>query len=239
MKRMQWVILVGLIIGVATYFFFVRRPGQTQRNLRVVEWINHPSAHPDWAIQARQRCGTAPFLFPTTGYIGYLWGDTFQAGHPHQGIDIFGGTQPDVMPVYSVYDGYLTRLAGWKSSVIIRFSSDPLQPGRQIWTYYTHMADAAGNSFISSQFPPGTTELFVPAGTLLGHQGNYSGSPDSPVGIHLHFSIVKDDGRGGFTNELDINNTIDPSLYFGLPLNVAQNTGEIPVCQPIQLTPGS
>lgn len=169
MKRMLWVILAGLIIGAGVYFFFYRRPGQTQRDLRVVEWIHQPSAHPDWTIQARQRCGTAPFLFPTTGYIGYLWGDTFQPGHPHQGIDIFGGTQPGVTPVYSAYDGYLTRLAGWKSSLIIRIPSDPLQPGRQIWIYYTHMADATGSSYISSQFPAGTAELLIPAGTLLGY----------------------------------------------------------------------
>jgi murein DD-endopeptidase MepM/ murein hydrolase activator NlpD len=234
---MVWVALIGLLIGVAIYYFFLRRPGQTQRDLRVVEWIDHPSAHPDWVIQARQRCDAAPFLFPTTGYIGYLWGDTFQAGHPHQGIDIFGGTQPNVTPVYSVYDGYLTRLAGWKSSIIIRIPSDPLQPGRQIWTYYTHMANKEGNSYISSQFSPGTTDLFVPAGTLLGYEGNYSGIPENPVGVHLHFSIVKDDGKGGFTNELEIGNTLDPSPYFGLPLNVAQNTDEIPVCPPDQLTP--
>ena len=65
-------------------------------------------------------------------------------GHRHQGIDIFAGTDVGITPVYAAYDGYLTRQSDWKSTVIIRIPSDPLEPGRQIWTYYTHMADAEG-----------------------------------------------------------------------------------------------
>ncbi len=48
-------------------------------------------AHPEWAVRAGERCGEAPFLLPTNGFIGYLWGDSFRPGHSHQGIDIFGG----------------------------------------------------------------------------------------------------------------------------------------------------
>jgi hypothetical protein len=118
----------------------------------------------------------------------------------------------------------------WKSSVIVRVPSDPLQPGRQIWVYYTHMADPNGNSFIAADFPPGTNEKQIEAGTLLGHQGDYSGDPNNPVGVHLHISIVKDQG-GKFMNELDINNTYDPSPYFGLALNAKQNTDKVPVCE--------
>ena len=61
--------------------------------------------------------------------------------------------------------------------------------------------------------------------------GNYSGDPNNPVGVHLHVSVVEDDGFGKFKNELDINNTYDPSPYFGLPLNANENTDTIPVCQ--------
>jgi hypothetical protein len=92
------------------------------------------------------------------------------------------------------------------------------------------MADEQGNSFISPEFPPGTWEVYVEAGTLLGYQGNYSGDPNNPVGVHLHFSIVQDDGRGKFRNELEIKNTLDPSPYLGLPLNARENNGEIPEC---------
>ena len=70
-------------------------------------------------------------------------------------------------------------------------------------------------SFIAAEFPPGTTEKFGNAGELLGYQGNYSGDPQNPVGVHLHFSITKDDGQGKYLNELKIQNTLDPSPYLG------------------------
>jgi murein DD-endopeptidase MepM/ murein hydrolase activator NlpD len=92
------------------------------------------------------------------------------------------------------------------------------------------MADEQGNSVIVADFPPGTHDVFVPAGTLLGYQGNFSGSAGNPTGIHLHFSIVLDDGKGGFKNELDIQNTLDPSPYLGLNLNAHQNINELPLC---------
>ena len=146
-------------------------------------------------------------------------------------MDIFAGTDVNVTEVIAAYPGYLTRQADWKSSVIMRISDDPLQPGRQIWVYYTHLADANGNSFIDAKFPPGTREQFVEAGTLLGHQGNFSGTPGNPVGVHLHISIVRDDGSGHFKNELDKANTYDPSPYFGLSLNTETNPDQIPTCK--------
>ena len=162
--------------------------------------------------------------------VGFLWDDSFRFGHRHQGVDIFAGTDINVTPVIAVYPGFLRRLPEWKSSVIVRVPSDPLDPRRQIWVYYTHMADPHGNSFIASDFPPGTYEKPVRAGTLLGRQGDYSGDPNNPVGVHLHISIVKDEA-GGFLNELDINNTYDPSPYFGLALNAKYNPDSVPVCQ--------
>jgi murein DD-endopeptidase MepM/ murein hydrolase activator NlpD len=231
-STLGWILLGGTILALAgLYFLFMRRDsGVPLRNERVLSWLNDPGTHPEWAIQAGQRCAGAPFLMPTNGFVGYLWDDSFRIGHQHQGIDIFGGTENDLTPVVSAYDGYLTRLPEWKSAVIIRIPSDPLNPGRQIWTYYTHMADSQGNSFIDPRFPPGAQEVFVPAGTPLGYQGNYSGDPNNPVGVHLHFSIVRDDGAGGYLNELEIANTLDPSPYLGLPLNARHNSGEIPVC---------
>ena len=92
------------------------------------------------------------------------------------------------------------------------------------------MATPDGNSFISSDFPPGTFEKYVEAETLLGHQGNYSGDANNPVGIHLHFSIVQDDGAGHFKNELKIENTLDPSPYLGLPGNTHDNWSKPIVC---------
>lgn len=181
-------------------------------------------------MSAGSRCGSAPFLFPTDGFVGFLWGDSFRPGHIHQGIDIFAGTDVGVTPVIAAYPGYLTRLSDWKSSVIVRVPDDPLQPGTQIWLYYTHMADSTGHSFISDRFPAGTSEKYIEAGTFLGYQGNYSGDPGNPVGVHLHFSIVRDDGNGHFTNELEIRNTLDPSPYLGLPLNAYKNRDQVPQC---------
>lgn len=201
------------------------------RTGRVLSWLRDPSQHPEWAIQAGERCGEAPFILPTDGLIGFLWDDSFRPGRRHQGIDIFGGQEVNQTPVIAAYPGYLWRKLEWKASLIIRIPEDPLQPGRQIWTYYTHMADTNGNSFISPEFPPGTREKYVPAGALLGYQGNYSGDPGNPVGVHLHFSIVLDDGEGSFLNELDIANTLDPSPYLGLQLNAkAAQASAIPTC---------
>ena len=92
------------------------------------------------------------------------------------------------------------------------------------------MADSKGNSYILEDFPPGTVDRFVSEGTLLGYQGNYSGTPGNPTGIHLHFSIVLDNGQGSFLNELKIQNTLDPSPYFDLPLNGNTNRDQIPLC---------
>lgn len=224
-------ILVPLIVLLALgYWVFRGRRGDNGRSARVLDWIRNPAAHPEWAVQGGQRCGDAPFVMPTSGYIGFLWGDSFRVGHRHQGIDIFGGADVNITPVYAAYPGYLTRKLDWKSSVIVRIPQDPLQPGRQVWAYYTHMASPNGESYIAPTYPPGIQEVYVEEGALLGFQGNYSGTPGNPVGVHLHFSIVKDDGSGHFLNELEIENTLDPSPYLGLPLNAGTNQGQIPVC---------
>ena len=215
-------------IGAYLYYNFRRT---SARPMLVHHWLQDPKSYPELMTHAGTRCANAPFIFPTDGVIGYLWDDIFQIGHRHQGIDIFGGTDIGMTPVIAAYPGYLTRKTDWRSSVIIRVPDDPLQPGRQIWVYYTHMADPQGNSFIATEFPAGTSEVHVEAGAFLGYMGNYSGDPNNPVGVHLHISVVKDDGLGNFKNELDINNTYDPSPYFGLSLNANENKDTIPTCK--------
>ena len=230
-KQIIWTILI--LLGIAIGFWFYRAgTALGGRSNHFGEFIRNPASHPNWKLAAGSRCGEAPFIFPTTGMIGFIWDDSFGAGHRHQGIDIFSGTDIGLTPISAAYDGYLTRQADWKSSVIMRVPNDPLEPARQIWLYYTHMADAAGNSFISADFPPGTREVFVAAGTFLGTMGNYSGDATHPVGVHLHFSVVRDDGNGGFKNELDIRNTYDPSPYLGIELNANRSQGEVPLCAP-------
>lgn len=222
-------IVITALAAAAVYILYRYHP-VGHRAAQLFLWLKDPQANRTYVITAGSRCGDAPFIFPTTGMVGFLWDDSFQLGHRHQGIDIFAGTNMDVTPVVAAYPGLLTRLPEWKSSVIVRVPSDPLQPGRQIWVYYTHMADAQGNSYIATDFPPGTYDKPVQAGTILGRQGDYSGDPNNPVGVHLHVSIVKDQG-GRFMNELDISNTYDPSPYFGLALNARQNPDKLPVCE--------
>jgi peptidoglycan LD-endopeptidase LytH len=228
-KFLLLALLATLVIAGAYLYFNFRRT--SARTMQVYDWFKNPTSHPELMMHAGSICGNAPFIFPTDGVIGFIWDDSFRPSHRHQGIDIFAGTDIDITPVIATYPGYLTRKEDWKSSVIIRVPDDPLQPGRQIWVYYTHMADPQGNSFISEEFPMGTSEVFVEAGTFLGRQGNYSGDPNNPVGVHLHIAIVKDDEFGNFKNELDINNTYDPSPYLGLPLNANENPDMIPTCR--------
>lgn len=226
-----WIIGLVIILLLTTGYLALRvfRVSDSRTAL-VMAWLRDPFSRPDWMVKAGQRCGEAPFILPADGFIGYLWNDSFRIGHRHQGIDIFSGKPAGESAIVAAYPGYLTRLPDWKSSVIIRIPEDPLHPGQQIWAYYTHMAHPDGKSLIAAEFPPGSNEVYVEAGTLLGYQGNYSGTPGNPVGVHLHFSLVKDDGSGGFLNELEIENTLDLSPYFGLPLNAQNNQGEVPAC---------
>ncbi len=232
MKTSTKIIMAAVVaVGAAGGYMLYRSRVYSLNSIRVIDFIYHPENHQDWIIKAGSRCGIAPFQMPVDGFVGYLWDDSWSIGHRHQGIDIFSGTEPGETIIYSAYDGYLTRQSDWKSTVIIRIPHDPLEPGQQVWTYYTHMARIDGSSLVDAAFPPGTQDVFVKAGTVLGRMGNYSGTPGNPTGVHLHLSIVRDDGNGTFKNELDINNTLDPSPYFGFNLNKNNQKDEIPGCE--------
>ena len=172
----------------------------------------------------RDACPGTPFVLPSDGFIGLLYADPngpYSPSSPHQGIDIFSNAGPGIVPVYAAYDGFIYRESTWRSAVIQRVPDDPLQPGRQIWLYYAHMADQDGKSFIEATFPPGTEEVYVERGTLLGYTGDYNGGSLRDIWVHLHFSIVQDNGSGRYANELEFANTLDPSPYLGLPVNYA------------------
>jgi hypothetical protein len=217
------VVLTALLYGGSRVLRLVRRAFDP-RSQSFARWFTGGEEEREALITTRREpCPGAPFILPADGFIGLFYGDPrgpYSAALPHQGIDIFSDQPPGVTPVYAAYDGYVTRERGWVSALILRVPDDPLQPGRQIWLYYTHMANEAGTEiYIDEAFPPGVREVFVEQGTLLGYAGNYGGN--RRVAVHLHFSIVLDDGRGGYTNELDFNNTVDPSRYLGMALNYA------------------
>lgn len=188
-------------------------------------WFEDPTSRLELAtVTGGAPCSDAPFILPSDGFIGLLWNDPavpYTVLNTHTGIDIFGDGAPGEVTVYAAYEGYLTRLSDWLSSVIIRHD-DPLQPGRTIWTYYTHMASRDGaQSFVVDDFPPGTGGVWVEQGTLLGYQGEYAGNSPAQIGLHVHFSIVLSEPDGSFKNEARIGNTLDPSPYLGMPLNIA------------------
>ena len=224
-----YLLIAALLIGAGLLLTgFALRPrlaAGVEQITRLRAWLANPAAKGDWTVLAGARCTPdAPMLMPTDGYIGFGRGDSFRPGHHHSGYDIFTPAGAvNTTPVIAAYDGYLTREADWRSSIIIRHPDfQPVVGGEQIWTYYTHMASADGaQSFIAPQFPPGTHELFIPAGTLLGYQGNWSGTAGSPTGIHLHFSVVKSTPSGGYANETDIDNTYDPAPFLGVTRNAA------------------
>lgn len=231
-RKLTWIVLpLVLILLAGGAYLYLTRYVNSGRWARYAEIRTNPAVFDQYAIQAGTRCEGAPFAFPTRGVILGLWDQSYHFGHRHAGIDIFSGSEPGVTPVYAAYSGYLSRLPDWRASLIIRIPSDPLKPDRQIWAYYTHLANVDGQSFISEQFPAGTSEVYVEAGTFLGYMGDFSGDPGTPTGLHLHFSVVKDDGEGHFTNELRISNTYDPSPYFNLSLNHNRNRNEIPLCE--------
>ena len=232
-RRLRLVLLLVLAaIGVFLLFRLLGDVADPQSE-RFLQWWQGDEAQRQALITTqRERCPGAPFVLPADGFIGLLYGDPrapYSAAAPHQGIDIFSPGEAGVTPVYAAYDGAITREAGWRSALIQRVPDDPLQPGRTIWLYYAHMADRDGNSFIEPAFPPGVSELFVPQGTLLGYTGDYNGDSLRDIWVHLHFSIVLDDGRGGYTNELEFANTVDPSPYLGMSLHHACATA-LPAC---------
>jgi murein DD-endopeptidase MepM/ murein hydrolase activator NlpD len=237
--------LFGALAYLRTQGASTRRAQEREADIaRLREWVRDPQAFPDRWVPGGRRCGDALMLVPTAGYVGFTRGDSFGPGHQHSGLDIFSPDgEPDTTPVLAAFDGYLTREADWKSTVILRHPDLPvpegsdsgrrdgggnsegdgdgigMMAGETIWTYYTHMASAAGDrSFVSPDFPAGTRERFVAAGTVLGRQGRWSGNPGEPTGLHLHFSIVRSTLDGGYADETHLSNTLDPLPFLGLDL---------------------
>lgn len=218
------VLIVGLYLAYrgarGAVSNLIRQPGNTA----LTSWFTDPASRAGLGATFDAPCPGYPFLVPSSGLVGGLpWNAAYgpyTVFNPHPGIDIFGDGPAGTIPVVAAYDGYLTREPNWTSSVIIRHD-DPLHPGQTIWTYYTHMANIAGTeSYIQPEFPPGTSEVFVQQGQIIGYQGLYNGgSGAARIGLHLHFSIVKSDQTGHYLNETIFENTLDPTPYLGLALN--------------------
>jgi hypothetical protein len=221
----HWLLLLALLAaaGAAAWWWWwqprANRPESIARVLRLRARFADRGAHAAWEVRAGQRCANAALLMPTSGLIGFGWNDSFRSGHRHTGYDIYSPLGVENMePVVAASAGYLTREPDWLSTVIIRhLNFGGVHPPAQVWTYYTHMAAADGKqSFVDAEFPPGTREVFVEAGTVLGKQGTWSGTQHMPTGLHLHFSVVRSEGDGGYANETRIDNTYDPGPLLGV-----------------------
>lgn len=220
-RRWLWALLVIAVVAAGASLWMWRwyqRNGVSDSNLVIRRWLTDPSSHAELITPGYVACPDAPFILPSEGLVGLLYRDPagpYDVLRPHTGVDIFGAGPSGTVPIVAAYEGWLTRLDNWRSTVIIRHE-DPLQEGRTIWTYYTHMANRDGTqSYIVEDFPPGTREVYVEQGRLLGYQGEYNGDAFR-VAMHLHFSITTSDADGGFRNEAVLGNTLDPSHYLGL-----------------------
>ena len=108
-------VLAAGAIGLWLMHIGLQEGGKRLVHLRA--WLHNPAALGDWTLTAGERCGDAPMLMPTSGFIGFGWGDSFRPGRRHSGFDIFS---PDgdvnLTPVVAAYDGYLSRPAHWRSA---------------------------------------------------------------------------------------------------------------------------
>jgi hypothetical protein len=184
--------------------------------------VFRPNEDSEVAIAELGTCPNAPWRLPTRGDFG-MWWDSKQ-------LYFMGEGDENTVPVYAVADGLLTRGTDWVGSVAIQHQ-DPLREGEKIWTFYDGMAGTRGwESFIVADYPPGSVEVPVKAGQLLGYQGIWSREFDRNIWVHLHFALVYANPEdGSFPSEkvgLEVEDGFleenkkpeyppDPSLYLG------------------------
>jgi hypothetical protein len=130
-------------------------------------------------------CPGAAWPFPTSGALGLRWYNKTPS--------LMGIGYDNSVPVYAVADGQLMRRADWPDAVAI-LHDDPLEPGQKVWAFYGGMSSwNVQASYVNAAFPPGSTDVPVKAGELLGYQGSYR-----YAWTHLHFAIVPPLPDGSF-----------------------------------------
>jgi len=130
-------------------------------------------------------CPRAAWPFPSSGALGLRW--------YNKTLSLMGVGYDNTVPVYAVAAGRLMRRADWPDAVAI-LHDDPLEPGRQVWAFYGGMASHDGQvSYVNAAFPPGSADVPVEAGTLLGYQGSYRYD-----WMRLHFAVLPPLPDGSF-----------------------------------------
>jgi hypothetical protein len=151
----------------------------------------------------------ATFVWPSTGYIGYIYGRD-----GHNAVDIWtntsgtGNVGSKGNPIYAVAGGAVHRIFSDSSGVNMVVGVEHASLG--LWTWYWHMADEySSESYITPGLYIGQP---VSADTLLGHQGNRRWEGLYDIIVHLHFGVSD-------VNRSENQFGIDPSPYFSLALN--------------------
>jgi hypothetical protein len=158
-----------------------------------------------------ETCPGAPWRLPTDGSLGLTMGI--------DSIAFYGQGQEASIPVYAVADGLLTRPPDRLDAVAI-LHGDPQRPEKKVWVFYGDMADANGtDSFVVQDFPPGSTNIPVKSGQLLGYQGSWRGTPPWPKWVHLSILLVDANPQNTLPKEITSADILDPVPYFGLSVD--------------------
>lgn len=130
----------------------------------------------------------------------------------HNGVDVeYQDTEEDV-PVYAIYDGNII-FSGWVSGyggvIVIRHEIE----GLRIYSLYGHLSP------ISLPSQQGHIDHYLPVkkGQTIGILGQGYTYETDYTRKHLHFSIRTDDKfdiRGYVNDEEDLNQWVDPLLFF-------------------------
>lgn len=139
----------------------------------------NPVIHPPATLT---RCPDAPWRLPTRADMGVWW--------LTQGLIFMGAGFEGNVPVYAVADGLLMRPTEWHDAVAI-LHEDPVRPGEKVWSFYGGMASGwDGRSLIATSFPPGTENMPVQQGQLLGYQGTWH-RPGMVIWPHSFFGVAQ------------------------------------------------
>ena len=157
------------------------------------------------------QCNLAPFInqeFAVTG----AWGEP-RTGHSHAGIDLASvGSGGVAKPIYSMSEGIVTRVdqydtgTGYGALCIIWN-----QTNNDLWLY-GDLGDLTVVPYVGQQ---------VQQGTLIGLEGNPSGT--ASTGLHVH--LEKENQSDGVF-KFGYNNSIDPTAGTGIQNVVYTTSGD-------------
>ncbi|OGO17746.1 MAG: hypothetical protein A2Z14_06700 [Chloroflexi bacterium RBG_16_48_8] len=95
-KSLWFVVLVLIVfLMVAGYLLFREYARTGVHFVRLRQYWADPERYSQWGFRVGDRCGGAPFLIPTDGFVAFFWGDRYSSGKKHQGVDIFSPEGPE------------------------------------------------------------------------------------------------------------------------------------------------